>query len=57
MKNVKADDHMFYAGADDENELRNGEIGIDKEKNILVVCCANCGDYSHINLAELKETD
>ena len=54
MKEIKASDHGGFSGSGDKNEIRNGEVGIDKGKNILVVCCGNCGDYSHIDLSELE---
>ena len=54
-KKVKASDHFGYSRGDKGQKIRNGERGIDKEENILVVCCSNCGDYSHIDLNEVKE--
>ena len=55
MKNIKASDHFGYSGSGEDQEIHNGEIGIDKKENILVVCCSNCGDYSHIDLSKVKE--
>ena len=54
MKRIKAKDHYGYSRSEKGQKLRNGESGIDKKENILVVCCGNCGDYSHIDLSKLK---
>ena len=54
MKRVKAKDHFGYAGTDTKGKLTNGQIGIDKKENILVVCCSNCGDYSRVDLSKLE---
>ena len=55
-RKVKASNHFGYASYHTRSEktLTNGEIGIDKKENILVVCCGNCGDYSHIDLSKVK---
>ena len=57
MKNIKAVDHGGYSSGGESQKIRNGEVGIDKDENILVVCCSNCGDYSHIDLRELEGED
>ena len=54
-KKVKASDHFGYSGSSEKSKLTNGQIGIDKKENILVVCCSNCGDYSRIDLNKVKE--
>ena len=56
-KKVKASDHFGFSQGDEGQELRNGEIGVDPEENILVVCCSNCGDYSRIDLNKVKEAN
>ena len=57
MRRVIAKKHFGYAGTDTKGTLTNGQIGIDKKENILVVCCSNCGDYSHIDLSKVKEVE
>ncbi len=54
-KKVKASDHFGYSQSAKGQKIRNGEVGIDKKENIFVVCCGNCGDYSHVDLNRLKE--
>ncbi|KKM94604.1 hypothetical protein LCGC14_1196470 [marine sediment metagenome] len=54
-KKVRASDHFGYLGSSEKSKLTNGQTGIDKKENVLVVCCSNCGDYSHIDLNKLKE--
>ncbi len=53
-RKIKASDHFGYSCSDKGQKIRNGEKGIDKKTNVLVVCCRNCGDYSHIDLSKLK---
>lgn len=53
MKNVKADKHYGYHGSGEGQTLENGQRGIDRKKGVLVVCCSNCGNYSHIDLKEI----
>lgn len=34
----------------DDEPLHNGETGYCKATHTLVVCCSNCGDYTHIHV-------
>lgn len=50
-----------YCGDGDENQPRNGEVFIDARKFrstapiTLCVCCANCGDYTHLVVEQARE--
>ena len=42
-----------YANCDVGNILTNGEIGVCKSDNVIVVCCSNCGDYTRLNIDKI----
>jgi hypothetical protein len=48
-------DNMYGFNGDNEKRqaLGNGEIGYCAETKTIVVCCGNCGDYTHINITQL----
>lgn len=35
--------------------LHNGEVGYCKAIHTVIVCCGNCGDYSHVKIKGLTE--
>lgn len=57
MRTINLEDHYGHCGlGSKDTNLRNGQLGIgmnNSKEKILVVCCGNCGDYSHINLKKI----
>lgn len=43
---------QLYGCSDGTMPLTNGQVGFCEETGELVVCCPNCGDYTHTKITK-----